>query len=182
MFIDDYRLLAVDNYHLQFTEVEIYGITSSQEVKYRGTGAIHRGDDSRLTITIWTSQNFSFEKERADVARKLREGQVISQQLTCRMNARDQLGRWWRDCEIFVTKITNDESKTIIVAEVDTFVLKVPNDAADEDLTRETEIVTIHNGPLPFKITQQKEKCFVWDLSFIVPDFSIKVTRDVPCK
>ncbi|MFB8831794.1 hypothetical protein ACE0DR_26770 [Azotobacter sp. CWF10] len=158
MLIDDYRLLAADNYHLQFTEVEIYGITSSQEIKYRGTGAIGRGNDSRLTIMIWTSPNFSFEEERADVARKLREGQVISQQLTCRMNARDQLGRWWSDCEIFVTEITNDESKTILAAEVDTFMLKVPNDAADEGHAGETEIITIHKGPLPFQITQQKEK------------------------
>ncbi|MFZ4965897.1 hypothetical protein ACL9RJ_16705 [Pseudomonas sp. Mn2068] len=181
MLIDEYQLLAVDDYHLQFTEVEVYGITSSREIVYRGTGAINRGRDSRLTIMVLTSPNLSFEEERAEVARKLREGQALSEQLTCRMKAKDQLGRWWNECEIFITKITNDESKTTIIAEVDKFVLKVPNGRGDELGESRVEIVTVHNGDLPFQIKQKEGEGFEWDLNFMVSDFSIRITKDMPC-
>ncbi|MFL1527200.1 hypothetical protein [Pseudomonas sp. O230] len=177
MLIDEYKFLAKNNYHLQFTKIEIYGISSSQEIAYRGTGAISRGVDSRLTITVFTSPNLFFEEERAEVFRKLREGQVISEELTCRMKAKDQLGRWWDVCDIFITNIVNDESLSTVTAEIDTFILKTPNDNADAIGGSRVEIITVHNGDLPLQIKQQEGKNFEWGVNFTASGLSIKITK-----
>jgi len=177
MLIDEYKFLAKNNYHLQFSEIEIYGISSSQEIAYRGTGVISRGVDSRLTITIFTSPNLLFEKERTEVIRKLREGQVISEELTCRMKAKDQIGRWWDVCEIFITDIVNDESNSTVTAEIDTFILKTPNDNADDVGGSRVEIITTHNGDLPLKIEGREGNSFEWGVNFTSSDFSIKITK-----
>lgn len=180
MLIDEYRLLAADNYHLQFTEVEIFGIFPSEEIMYRGSGAIGRGSDSRLTIMVSTSPNITFEEKRKQATRILREGQVIFQQLSCKMNAKDQLGRWWRDCEIFITELVNKDSKTTIIAELDKFALRLPRSITNHTHNKKIEIITIHKGPLPLNITQQLENTFSWNLSFNIPEFSIEITKDIP--
>lgn len=181
MLIDDYQLLAVTNYHLQLLELEVYGITSSQEVAYRGVGAIERGNDSRLSIMIFTSPNQSFEQERAGEADKIEGGRVIKAQLTCKMNARDQLGRWWNDCEIFITEIINEGPKTTLIAEVDRLLLKVSNDAESNNHDVNVEVVTVHKGALPYQITHREPKSFTKSLSFTTPEFNVSIVRGMPC-
>ena len=181
MIIDEYRLMAADSYHLQFTEVEIFGFLPSREIIYKGVGCISRDSDSRISIMVMTSLNTTFEQERAEATRKLRKGQVISHQLTCMMDAKDQLGRWWRDCEIFITKITNNGSETTIIAELDKFVLRLPKSTAGYTSRNNTEIIAIHNGHLPFKSIQTAKNSHSANLSFSIPGITVEITRDIPC-
>lgn len=181
MLIDEYRLLSADNYHLQFTEVEVYGFGSSQTVAYRGKGAIDRGGDSRLKIMIWSSPNIAFEQERAEIAKNMQQGQVIAEQLSCRLWAKDQLGRVWNDCKIFITDIENDGQNTLIKADVDEFILKTPNDLDDRDQEYKIEIMAIHKGFLPLRMIPGEEGgSWRRELSFEVSDFRIMISKDIP--
>jgi len=181
MLIDDYRLLAVENHYLQLDEVEVYATISSNEVIYQGKGAISRDSDSRLSIIIWSTPSFLFEEKREDITQEFQEEQSVSQHNTCRMNARDQLGRWWSDCEILVTEISNNAEGAILKAEVVSFVLKMPKDFLHETNEREVEIISIHNGYLPFIFEEKIDKSLIVDLSFSAAGVFIKISKDIPC-
>lgn len=181
MLIDDYRLLAVENHYLQLDEVEVYSTISTNEIIYQGKGAISRNSDLRLSIIIWSTPNFLFEEKREDINQELQEEQSVSQYNTCRMNARDQLGRWWSDCEILVTEIRNDTEEAILKAEVVSFVLKMPKDFLHANNEREVEIISIHNGYLPYSVEEKKDKSLVVDLNFTAADIFIKISKDIPC-
>ncbi|WP_438454650.1 hypothetical protein [Vreelandella venusta] len=180
MLIDEYRLLAVENHYIQLDEVEVYATTFSSEIIYQGKGVISRNSDLRLSIVIWSAPTFSFEEKREDISQEFQEDKYVSQYNTCRMNARDQLGRWWSDCEILVTEIRSDTEESILKAEVVSFVLKVPKDFLHTTNEKKVEIISIHNGFLPYSF-EKKDKSLVVDLSFFAANVFIKISKDIPC-